>query len=107
MLCRTDLRGANPAEECMTRRAAVITMIAACTLAAAGPAAAAAAAPRVSAGTPGSSTVTRLLGARWLRFGTRPGAAGERAMIAQASAAAAGFAGAELIGVSCTVDLYF
>lgn len=88
----------------MTRRAAVITMIAACTLAAAGPAAAAAAAPRASAGTPGSSTVTRLLGpgARWLRFGTRPGAAGERAMIAQASAAAAGFSGAELIGVSCT-----
>ena len=88
----------------MTRRAAVITMIAACTLAAAGPAAAAVAAPRASTGTPGSSAVTRLLGpgARWLRFGTRPGAAGQRAMITQASAAAAEFTGAELIGVSCT-----
>jgi hypothetical protein len=97
----------------MTRRAAVITMIAACTLAAtAGPAAAATAASgasaagtpgRSAASAPGTSAVSRLLGpgARWLSFGTRP-AAGERAMIAQAPAASAGFTGAVLYGVSCT-----
>ncbi len=68
----------------MTRRAAVITMIAACTLAAAGPAAAAAASPRAHlTGTPGSA-VSRLLrpGTRWLRPGIRPAAAGERTMAA-------------------------
>jgi hypothetical protein len=87
----------------MTRRAAVIAMVAACTLAAAGPAAAAAAAPSAqAAGTPGNA-VSRLLapGARWLRSGLRPGTAGERTMIAQATAAAA-TTGAELFGVSCT-----
>ena len=70
-MCCTDLRGTNPAEEGMTGRAAVVTMIAACTLAAAaGPAAAATAARRASTGTPGSSAVTRLPGpgARWLRL---------------------------------------
>ena len=87
----------------MTRRAAVITTIAACALAAAGPAAAATR-PPASAGTPGSSAVTRLLGpgARWLRPGTRP-ARGRRARDGRAaSAAATVFTGAELFGVSCT-----
>ena len=86
----------------MTRRAAVITMIAACTLAVAGPAAAAAAAPGGSAGTPGRTAVTRLLGpgARWLRPGSRPAAAGERTMAA--AAAPTEFTGALLYGVSCT-----
>jgi hypothetical protein len=41
-------------------------------------------------------------GARWLKFGGRPAAAGERTMIAQAPAASAGFTGAVLYGVSCT-----
>lgn len=81
----------------MTRRGAVIATIAACALAVAGPATLASA-----AGTPRTSAVSRLLapGARWLRSGLRPGAAGQRTMIAQATAAAS--TGAELFGVSCT-----
>lgn len=87
----------------MTGRAAVITMIAACTLAVAGPAAAAAAAPGASAaGTPGRSAVSRLLGpgARALQPGSRPAAAGERTMAT--AAAPTEFTGALLYGVSCT-----
>jgi hypothetical protein len=80
----------------MTRRAAVITMIAACTLALAGPAAVASA-----AGTPSRNTVHRVAGPEWLRFGSRLAGAGERSMIAQATAAAAS-TGAVLYGVSCT-----
>lgn len=84
----------------MTRRAAAITLVAACTLAAAGPAAAAAAAPGTrAAGTPVTRAVSRLIKptARWQRPGTRM-----RAMVAGTTAAAAQFAGAELDGVSCT-----
>jgi hypothetical protein len=83
----------------MTRRAAALATIAAGLLAVAGPATLASA-----AGTPARSAVSKLAGpgARWLKFGGRPAAAGERTMIAQAPAAAAGFTGAVLYGVSCT-----
>jgi hypothetical protein len=71
----------------MTRRAAALATIAACALAVAGPATLASA-----AGTTGRSAVSRPAGpgARWLKFGGRPAAAGERTMIAQAPAASAG-----------------
>jgi hypothetical protein len=80
----------------MTRRAAALATIAACTLALAGTTTVASA-----AGTPSSSGVTRLIGPKWLSFGRAP-AAGQRAMITQAQAAATGFTGAALYGVSCT-----
>jgi len=83
----------------MTGRAAVITMIAACTLAVAAPAAAAAAPGAHVAGTPVNRAVSRLIGptGHWQRPGTRMAA-----MVAGTEAAAAGFSGAELAGVSCT-----
>lgn len=81
----------------MTRRAAALATIAACVVAVAGPATVASA-----AGAPGSSAVSRLLGpgARWLRPGSRPAAAGQRTMAA--AAAPTEFTGALLYGVSCT-----
>ena len=88
----------------MTRRAAVITMIAACTLAAAGPAAAAAAAPRATDRHARQQRGEQAAGAgrpvAQVRYPAGRGRAA--AMIAQASAAAAEFTGAVLYGVSCT-----
>lgn len=78
----------------MTRRAAVLATIAAGLLAVAGPATLASA-----AGTPVTRAANRLIEptARWQHPGARM-----RAMITGTEAAAAGFSGAELTGVSCT-----
>jgi hypothetical protein len=78
----------------MTRRAAALAIIAAGSLAVAGPATMASA-----VGTPVTRAVNRLIEptARWQHPGARM-----RAMVTGTEAAAAGFSGAELGGVSCT-----